>query len=107
MPRHTRRRRSTPDIEDLARQIQELQSDLAGLADTIKAIGSEQVDHASDMFSEAVENAKSSVRMTAAEARERGEQIAEDVESAITRNPLGAVLIAAGIGFLIAKLLRR
>lgn len=107
MPRYSRRRRGAPDIEDLARQIQELQSDLAGLADTIKSIGSEQVDHASDMFSEAVENAKSSVRMTAAEARERGEQIAEDVESAINRNPFGAMLIAAGIGFVIANLLRR
>lgn len=107
MPRHTRRRRGTPDIDDLARQIQDLQSDLAGLADTIKSIGSEQVDHATGMFSEAVENAKSSVRMTAAEARERGEQIAEDVESAITRNPYGAVLIAAGVGFFIANLLRR
>ena len=107
MPRPARRRRGAPDIEDLARQIQELQSDLAGLADTIKSIGSEQVDHASDMFSEAVEHAKSSVRMSAAEARERGEQIAEDVESAIGRNPFGAVLIAAGIGFVVANLLRR
>lgn len=107
MPRHPRRRRGTPDIEDLARQIHELQSDLAGLADTIKAVGSEQVDHASDMFSEAVEHAKSTVRMSAAEARERGEQIAEDVESAIGRNPFGAVLIAAGIGFVVANLLRR
>lgn len=107
MPRQTRRRRGAPDIDDLARQIQALQSDLAGLADTIKSVGSEQVDHATDMFSEAIENAKSSVRMTAAEARERGEQIAEDVESAISRNPYGAVLIAAGIGFVIANLLRR
>lgn len=45
--------------------------------------------------------------MTAAEARERGEAIAEDVETAITRNPFGAVLVALGLGFLIAVVTRR
>jgi len=108
MARNSRRGSgAAPDVEDLARQIKQIQNDFASLAETIKAIGIDRMDTASEAFTEAVEQAAGSVRSSAAEARHRGEAIAGDVESAITRNPFTAILVAFGLGYVIARMTRR
>jgi len=108
MARNSRRgAHAAPDVEDLARQIKQIQNDFAELAETIKAIGMNRMDGATEAFSEAVEQAAGNVRSSAAEARHRGEAIAGDVEAVITRNPFTAILVAFGLGYVIARMKRR
>jgi ElaB/YqjD/DUF883 family membrane-anchored ribosome-binding protein len=61
----------------------------------------------SDALNEAVEKATDAVHDSTAEARERGENLAADVKGAITRNPFRAILVAFGVGYLLARLTRR
>jgi ElaB/YqjD/DUF883 family membrane-anchored ribosome-binding protein len=95
------------DAEELARQIKRIQSDLAALAETLKGIGLDRIGDVSEIFNEAVEHASEAVHDSTAEARERGESFAADVKVAITRNPFGAIAVAFGVGYLIARLTRR
>jgi ElaB/YqjD/DUF883 family membrane-anchored ribosome-binding protein len=73
------------DAEDLAKQVETIRAELQNLTSTVKNIASKQIDRAQD---KAVE--------TAAEA-----------EAAIKQNPLTAVAIAAGLGFLFGVFTRR
>ena len=73
------------DADDLATQIDAIRADLQNLTSTVGRIAKGQVNRAQD---KAVE--------TAFEA-----------EEAIKRNPLQAVAIAAGLGFLVGALTRR
>lgn len=95
------------DAEELARQIKQIQEDFASLAETLKGIGFDRLGDMSEAFNDAVEQASEAVHDSTAEARQRGENFAADVRSSITRNPFPAVLVAFGVGYLLAKLTRR
>ncbi len=73
------------DAADLANQIDAIRADLQNLTSTVGRIAKGQVNRAQDKAME-----------TATEA-----------EEAIKRNPLQAVAIAAGLGFLFGALTRR
>ena len=76
---------STRDADDLANQIESIRADLQNLTSTVGRIASKQVNRAQDGAKE-----------TAYEAQE-----------AIRRNPLQAVAIAVGLGFLFGVFTRR
>ena len=95
------------DTQELARQMKVIQKDLAALTEALKVAGYNQVDNLTGTVRDAVDQASRSVRLTAAEARHRGELAAEEVEAAIARNPVTAVLVALGLGFVAGALSRR
>jgi ElaB/YqjD/DUF883 family membrane-anchored ribosome-binding protein len=95
------------DADELARQIKQIQADFAALAETLKGLGLDRMGDMSDALNEAVEKATDAVHDSTAEARERGENLAADVKGAITRNPFRAILVAFGVGYLLARLTRR
>ena len=95
------------DTDELARQIRQIQSDLAALAETLKSIGLDRFGGMSEALNDAVEQASDAVHDSTAEARERGENLAADVKDAIMRNPLRAILVAFGVGYVFARLTRR
>jgi ElaB/YqjD/DUF883 family membrane-anchored ribosome-binding protein len=73
------------DADDLAKQIDAIRADLQNLTSTVGRIAGKQVNRAQDKAME-----------TASEA-----------EEAIKRNPLQAVAIAVGLGFLFGVFTRR
>ncbi len=73
------------DADDLANQVDAIRADLQNLTSTVGRIANKQISRAQD---KAIE--------TASEA-----------EEAIRRNPLQAVAIAAGLGFLFGVFTRR
>jgi ElaB/YqjD/DUF883 family membrane-anchored ribosome-binding protein len=93
-------------MADLQRQMKAIQSDLASLTGTLKNFGKEQVDHMGKAARHAMDSAGEGMRMTAHEARERGEHIAEEVEHTISRNPLTSVLVALGVGYVAGMISR-
>ncbi len=76
---------SARDAEDLNAQIEAIRSDIQSLSSTVGRIANKQFGRAQDKAME-----------TAAEA-----------EEAIRRNPLSAMAIAAGLGFLFGVFTRR
>ncbi len=93
-------------MADLQKQMKAIQSDLASLTGTLKHFGKEQVDHVGTAARHAMDRAGEGMRMTAADARQRGEHIAEEVEQTITRNPLTSVLVALGVGYVAGMMSR-
>jgi len=73
------------DAEDLANQIDAIRVDLQNLTSTVGRIASKQVNRAQD----------------------RAKKTAYEAEEAIRRNPLSAIAIAVGLGFLFGVFTRR
>src|SRR5262249_4786584 len=90
----------------------------AGVAEKAKETGSQAIEKAKDMGSQVLEKAKdyaSSAAEKASETYEAGRHyvtergirgMTDDVAEVIRRNPLPAVLVGLGIGFLLARALR-
>lgn len=76
---------SARDADDLANQIAAIRSDLQSLTSTVTRIAKGQVNRAQD----------------------KAMETAYEAEEAIRRNPLQAVAIAAGLGFLFGVFTRR
>jgi ElaB/YqjD/DUF883 family membrane-anchored ribosome-binding protein len=73
------------DADDLANQIDAIRADIQSLSSTVSRIAGKQINRAQD---KAVETAN-------------------EAEEAIRRNPLSAVAIAVGLGFLFGVFTRR
>ncbi|MCC6982983.1 MAG: DUF883 family protein [Bauldia sp.] len=93
-------------MADLQRQMKAIQSDISAITGTLKTFGKDQAGHVSAAARNAFDHAGEGLRMTAAEARERGEHIAEEVEQTISRNPLTSVLVALGVGYIAGMMAR-
>ncbi len=76
---------TTGDTEDLAAQVDAIRADIQNLTSTVGRIANKQLGRAQDT---AIETAR-------------------EAEEAIRRNPLSAVAIAAGLGFLFGVFTRR
>jgi ElaB/YqjD/DUF883 family membrane-anchored ribosome-binding protein len=74
---------------------------------TVKEIGATQAETLASQVKGAVGDLGSRIRMTAEEARERGEQAAHEIEVMIGRHPLTAVMVAMGLGFIVGAITRR
>jgi ElaB/YqjD/DUF883 family membrane-anchored ribosome-binding protein len=79
------KRSMSRDTEDLAAQMDAIRADLQNLTSTVSRIANKQMSRAQD---KAIETA-------------------QEAEDAIRRNPLQAVAIAAGLGFLFGVFTRR
>lgn len=73
------------DTDDLANQIAAIRADLQNLTGTVSRIASKQVNRAQD----------------------KAVDVANDVEDAIRRNPLHAIAMALGLGFVFGVFTRR
>lgn len=81
----SRRSAGGRDAEDLAKQIDAIRADVQNLTSTVGRIAGKQINQAQDKALEA----------------------AHEAEEAIKQNPLTAVAIAAGLGFLFGVFTRR
>jgi len=76
---------TSKDAEDLNAQLEAIRADMQNLSSTVSGIASKQMSRAQDMAMDKK----------------------QDAEEAIKRNPLQAVAIAAGLGFLFGVFTRR
>jgi len=76
---------ASASTEELAAQIDSIRADVQNLTATLRRVANKQVGHAQDLAMEK----------------------AQEAEDAIRQNPLSAVAIAAGLGFLFGVFTRR
>jgi ElaB/YqjD/DUF883 family membrane-anchored ribosome-binding protein len=88
------------ELEDLKKQFDTLRADMKEMAEMISLGASERAE-------EAKETAVDAATTLAAEAKEKTSHLKADAERAITDNPLAAVALFAGIGYLFGAVSRR
>jgi ElaB/YqjD/DUF883 family membrane-anchored ribosome-binding protein len=91
---------------DFAADLAALRQDVARLAETMSGLVQHQTQAAGHRVSAAVGDAREKIAGTAAGAQNRICAAGSAVEASIERNPLTAVLIAFGVGALLALLSR-
>ena len=96
-----------PTAADLNSDLAALRADIARLSDTIAGLVRAQADQASAAMRGAVGDARDQLSRAAADAQDSARNAAVDLERRIERNPLTAVLIAAGIGMALGMMSRR
>jgi len=80
-----KRSTTSSDTEDVSAQVDAIRADIQNLTSTVSRIANKQLGRAQDKAMEA----------------------ANEAEDAIRRNPLSAVAIAVGLGFLFGVFIRR
>jgi ElaB/YqjD/DUF883 family membrane-anchored ribosome-binding protein len=97
-------------------EVEMLKDDIARLREDIASLASAVLGAASDTLGDTLGDAKAKVNGETQQARdefkskmndgvERGKQFIDDIDTQVTRHPVGSVLVAFGVGLLIAKLL--
>ena len=84
-PADTGKRSANADTDDLAAQMDAIRDYMQNLTSTVSRIGTAQMNRAQD----------------------KAKETAQEAQEAIKRNPLQAVAIAAGLGFLFGVFTRR
>jgi ElaB/YqjD/DUF883 family membrane-anchored ribosome-binding protein len=91
---------------DLAADLAALQTDMARLSDTLAGLMRGQADAAGAAVKGAVGDARDQLSQAACRAQDSAFDAAANLERRIERNPLTAVLIAAGIGMALGRMSR-
>jgi ElaB/YqjD/DUF883 family membrane-anchored ribosome-binding protein len=89
---------------ELSKELAALREDLAALVATVRDLATSQAGHAVDAAKETVGHVADRLKMTATDARHRGEEMASEIEEMIVSRPLTAVMIALGVGYVIGKI---
>jgi len=92
--------------QDFSADLNALREDISRLTETVTKLVKAEATTTTDAVYGAVDAARQKLADRASDARERLAGASSDLEVAITRNPLTAVLIALGAGLIIGLLSR-
>jgi ElaB/YqjD/DUF883 family membrane-anchored ribosome-binding protein len=93
------------EVEVLKEDIAKLREDIANLASAVLGAASDTIDSAKARANGKSQETREAFTSRLNEGVDRGKQFLDDIDERVTRNPVGSVLIAFGVGVLIAKLL--
>ena len=100
-------RAASSQTKDVEAQLQQLRDDLAALARSVAAVGSEKAEDYRHRVRRATNDAADASMQMVEAAREHAVSLERDLERKIRTKPLQAVAMAAGVGFVLALLARR
>ena len=100
-------KQSGPTAEDLAKQIETLQSDLGTLTQTIADLGKAKGNEAVSATKAKLSDARDSVAEKADAARAQAVELQGQANDFIKQQPATALGIAAGLGFLVGMMTTR
>jgi Bacterial protein of unknown function (DUF883). len=92
--------------EDLRENFLELRKDFKDLLTTVERLAAAQADGVSSQVREGLRGYTDKGEEMFGLAREQAERVYDDLHETVERNPLTAMLIALGLGFLIGILTR-
>lgn len=100
-------RSSKPKEEELAKQIEQLRSDVAEITKTLGELGRGQVSELRSRAEQRAGELRARGRATTEEVVSRARDAERQAEDYVRDNPLQALAIAAGLGLLVGWLTRR
>jgi ElaB/YqjD/DUF883 family membrane-anchored ribosome-binding protein len=92
---------------DIGTDLAALRRDIAHLAEAVRGLAAVQTHAAGVRLSDAMGDAKSKISNAAEDAQKNVRAASGEIEAAIDRNPLTAVLIALGVGMFIGLISSR
>ncbi len=92
--------------QDFAADLVALREDITKLTASVTDLMRAQASATTNTVFSAVDTARQKISTTAADAQDRVTAVSADIEASIERNPMVAVLIAAGVGLLLGFLSR-
>lgn len=93
------------EVEVLKEDIAKLREDIASLASAVLGAASGSFDDAKAKANDKSQEAREAFTGKMNEGIDRGKQFLGDIDEQVTRNPIGSVLVAFGVGILVAKIL--
>lgn len=94
------------ELDTLKEDIAKLSRDVGSLLGVFKDLGAEQVDGAKESVDDEVTRRREEIRNSLLGIKARGESTAASIEEEVALNPMRSVLLAFGVGFVMAKLFR-
>lgn len=95
------------DVEAISAEIQRLRADMSSLVDTVGGVGRRRARKLADTAQGKADEGMAAGEAMLADAKTELERIEHDLVTATRRSPFRALGIAAGIGFLLALIVRR
>ena len=92
---------------DVSAELAQIRQDIAALTKTLGAYGEDRLGGLSDMASKSSQETLASAKHAIDEVRREIEAVERNVEGKVAEHPMQSVLIAVGLGFLVAFLIRR
>jgi ElaB/YqjD/DUF883 family membrane-anchored ribosome-binding protein len=86
------------EVDALKEDISRLREDIANLASAV-------LDDAKEKVNSKSQKARSEFTGKMNEGIDRGKQFMDDLDAQVSRNPVGSILVAFGVGVLVAKIL--
>lgn len=94
-------------VDNIESQITKIRSDISTLAGTIADYGAQSLNDAKSQAGTMAHEAVQASETALAELRSQLDRLERDLRVKVREKPLQAIGIAAGIGFLLALLMRR
>jgi ElaB/YqjD/DUF883 family membrane-anchored ribosome-binding protein len=91
------------DVESLKKSIAQLRTDLTALVGTALSAGKTSAHVVKDHAAAAADGVKHKLN----DLKDRGSHSAEAIEQKISENPLTSILIAFGVGYIMARMFSR
>ena len=92
------------EIQVLKDDVSKLRSDVADLVAMLKDLGLSKVHETRENLEDELREQREKLRAEFNRARERGKSAVDDFEQQVGMHPLGSLLTAFGIGYIIARL---
>ena len=93
------------EVEVLKEDIAKLREDIASLAAAVLGAASDTLGDARAKVDGKSQEARDGITGKVNDGIDRGKQFLDDLDTQVTRHPVGSVLVAFGVGLLIAKIL--
>jgi len=92
------------ELQVLKDDVAKLRSDITGLVDLFKDLGVKKVNETRNTLEDEFDEQREKLRARFNSARERGKGVVDELEEHVNEHPLGSLLTAFGIGYILARL---
>ncbi len=93
--------------KDLQGQLEKLRGEISGITSTLTDLGANKLSAAKNKAEKLYNSAKESSEDMMTQAKEKIGDLEQTMNQCVRKNPGKSVLFAAGVGFILAQLLRR
>lgn len=98
---------ATPAEKDLQAQVEQLRKELSQLTATLGEVGSEKLNQAKGKAEQLYASAKENSQEAVSQAKEKFNDMEHQLGECVRNKPATSLAVAAGIGFVLAMLVRR
>jgi len=93
------------ELNTLKEDIAKLRVDVADLGTALKDVAADKARNAKSRLAEGADELSASMRERLDEARQKGREVMDGLEEQISGHPMGSIITAFGVGFIIASLM--